>query len=330
MNRRKEASAVVSGLVGLGCAVGVFATATDAPARDAGLPPAGKVVATIEIPQGEGGFAVGEGAVWAMSDDASTLMRIDPTTNSIVARIAVEPGGEVAAGGGAVWVSHRASNTVSRIDPKTDEVTATIPVGPKPDVVATSPGAVWVANAAGQSVSRIDPTTNKVVATIRIAPRGWLLSPHMGVGWGGGAVWAGVTALGPHPSSVVRIDPLTNAITARIRVSGGQCSFLVADRRAVWAAGARCSGFITRLDPRTNRQVAKVEGETSPIGLALAFGSLWVADRGAKTIDRVNVRTSRIVARLPVGGNPGHLAAGFGSIWVKADAGHVLRIAPRS
>jgi len=123
---------------------------------------------------------------------------------------------------------------------------------------------------------------------------------------------------------------MTNAITARVRVSGQQCSFLGADQRAVWAAGGHCSGGVARLDPRTNKQTGIVKGEKSPIGLALAFGSLWVADLDAKRIDRVNVRTGRILARLVVGGSPAHLAAGFGSIWVKDDAGRVLRVAPQS
>jgi hypothetical protein len=66
-----------------------------------------------------------------------------------------------------------------------------------------------------------------------------------------------------------------------------------------------------------------------PIGVALGFGSLWVADLDAKTVDRVNPRTGRIVARLRVGDHPVHLGAGFGSVWVRDDSGRVLRIRPR-
>ncbi|MDX6519176.1 MAG: hypothetical protein QOF50_2022, partial [Gaiellaceae bacterium] len=65
-------------------------------------------------------------------------------------------------------------------------------------------------------------------------------------------------------------------------------------------------------------------------GLVLAFGSLWVADLDAKTIDRVDTRSGRIVARLPVGGYPIRLGVGFGSIWVRDDTGRVLRIRPNT
>jgi hypothetical protein len=60
------------------------------------LPPGGNVVAQIRIERGNvvlgqkggGPLAVGEGAVWAMSDAKSTLMRIDPARNAVVARSA--------------------------------------------------------------------------------------------------------------------------------------------------------------------------------------------------------------------------------------------------
>jgi hypothetical protein len=45
-----------------------------------------------------------------------------------------------------------------------------------------------------------------------------------------------------------------------------------------------------------------VKNEIALIGLALGFGSLWVADIERKTIDRINTRTGRVTARLPVGG----------------------------
>jgi DNA-binding beta-propeller fold protein YncE len=126
----------------------------------------------------------------------------------------------------------------------------------------------------------------------------------------------------------VRIDPVTNAITTRIRVSK-PCGFLAVDELAVWASGAHCSAAISRIDPRTSKRTGTVEGEITPIGLALGFGSLWVADIDRKTIDRINPRTARIVARLPVGGIPIRLAIGFASVWVRDDTGRVLRIKPQ-
>jgi YVTN family beta-propeller protein len=307
-----------------------------------GVPRGGKVVARIRIPQGSGGLAVGEGSVWAMSDSASTLLRIDPKRNTVIARIKVKPSNpcppfpqacsEAAAGQGAIWVSHPSDNTVSRIDPQTNRVVATIPVGRHPDGIAISPGAVWVANvggptisSGGPSVSRIDPATNRVVATIEIGPAHACCSDYMELTVGGGSVWVGV----PNLTSVVRIDPATNAVSATIRLSVQPYGFLAADNRAAWSAGAHSASVVTRLDPRTNRPSGTFNGAATPIGLALAFGSLWVADLDSKVIDRVNPHTARTSGRLPVGGYPVRLGVGFGSVWVRDDTGRVLRIRPQ-
>jgi DNA-binding beta-propeller fold protein YncE len=320
----------------IACAVGVCAASSagvnERPAR---LPKGGKIVARISIPANSGVLAVGEGGVWTTSDAVSMLMRIDPKRSSVVARTKIEshnacpdlPGscGEAAAGNGAVWISRVSDNTVLRIDPGDSSLQARIPVGRQPEGIATTPGAVWVVERGGPSVSRIDPATNRVVARIPIAPPSACCSDHMAIAAGGRALWASVPSL----STVVRIDPATNAVTARIRLFGQPCAFLAADNRAVWAAGGHCASRVMRADPRTNRRRRSVKGVAAPIGLAVGFGSLWVADLDAKIIARVNPRTARIIARLPVGGYPVRLAVGFGSVWVRDDTGRVLRIIPQ-
>jgi YVTN family beta-propeller protein len=238
----------------------------------------------------------------------------------------------MAAGNGAVWVALTTDNAVARVDPQAGTVTTTIPVGPQPGAIAVSPGAIWVANAGGPSVSRIDPATNKVVATIRVGPTK-ARSDRMDVTFGGGTVWATLSELG----EVVRIDPATNKVTATIKLSwmtsGQPCGILAAHQSAVWAASAHCpasSGFgtVTRIDPHTNKPAKIVTGFKAPIGIAVAFGSVWVADLDAQSIFRINPRSGRIVARLPVGGKPIRLVVGFGSVWVRDDTGRVLRIKP--
>ena len=137
-------------------------------------------------------MAVGEGAVWAMSNSQATLMRIDPARNAVVARIKVAyPPETVAAGDGGVWLSNPSDDTVTRIDPRTNKAIATIHVGPSPEGIAVSPGAVWVANAGGPSVSRIDPATNRVVATIRVGPKRACCAEHMRLIASPRAVWVG-------------------------------------------------------------------------------------------------------------------------------------------
>jgi virginiamycin B lyase len=283
-----------------------------------------RLVASIRVPPDGGAFAVGEGAVWAMSDATSTLMRIDPVRNAVVARIRVARGEAAAAGEGAVWLSHPDENTVTRIDPKTNRVSATIHSKEQPSGVAVSPGAVWIADAGGPSVTRIDPATNKVVATIRIGPNRECCAERMNLTAGSDAVW-----VANHASSrLVHIDPQTNKVVDSFKLGHfTPCGFVVADRGAVWSAGASCTDAVARIDPLAKRVTAEL-AESHPVGVALAFGSLWVAVFGSGDVDRIDPRTGQVVARLHVGGWPVRLGAGFGSIWVNDDKGRVLRIRP--
>ena len=305
------------------------------------LPKAGKVVAGMRIPVGSGGLAVGPSGVWALSDDTSTLLRIDPAKNAVAARIAVKTlkpcpefvCGEPAEGEGALWVPRASDNAVFRVDPSSNRIVAKIPVGAHPTMVALTPGAVWVGNGGGErngriegpSVSRIDPATNAVVATIELGPAA-IATFSTSVATGAGSVWAGVAGL----RAVVRIDPATNEIVAKVPVTLVPCGHLTADERGVWASAGNCAPApgIARIDPRTNRQTQTVKGELAPIGLALQFGSLWVADLNRQAVDRIDPRTGRITARLHVGGRPVRLGVGFGSVWVRDDNGRVLRIKP--
>jgi streptogramin lyase len=94
-----------------------------------------------------------------------------------------------------------------------------------------------------------------------------------------------------------------------------------------WSAGASCTDAVARIDPRAKRVTAELP-ESHPVGVALAFGSLWVAVFGSGDVDRIDPRTGQVVARRHVGGWPVRLGVGFGSIWVNDDNGRVLRIRP--
>jgi virginiamycin B lyase len=304
-------------------------------ARGAARSSIGTVVASIPIPSNSGALAVGEGAVWTTSDAApATLTRIDPATNTVVARMPIPsknvctdfPGscGEAAVGNGALWIARTFDDSVWRIDPHTDSLLATIHVGPQPEGITTTPGAVWVVNKRGPTVSRIDPATNAVVATIRVAPVLACCSDHMSLAAGGGSVWVSL----PSRNSIVRIDPSRNTVAARVHLSGIPCASLAAGASKVWAAGGHCTGSVMRINGRTNRSAGSVKGMTAPVGVAVGFGSVWVADVGASQIVRINPSTNRIVGRLQLPGQPVRLAVGFGSLWVRDDSGQVLRIKP--
>jgi YVTN family beta-propeller protein len=304
----------------------VLVSGSEPTAGPAPLPRGGRVVATLELPPGFNAFAVGEGAVWVMNNDSSTLMRVDPETNEIVARTKIlDTAEDAATGSGALWLSNSAIDTVSRIDPSTNEVTAEIRAGPHPAGIDASHGTVWVANSGGPSVSRIDPQTNRVVATIRVGPPQSCCAEHMSVFVSGDDIWAAV----PNANEIVRIDSATNTVAARVHMPYSPCAFIAADAHTVWNSAGGCGDVIGRIDADSGKVVSTLQGEPHPVGLAVAFKSVWVAALGASSIDQLDPETGRLRARLPIGGNPVALEAGFGSIWVADDRGRLLRIEPQ-
>jgi len=302
------------------------AGSTRAPA----LPPGGKVVARIRIGRsrvvigqgGAGAFAVGEGAVWAVNNAKATLMRIDPARHAIVARIPVGTPEAAAAGNGAVWLTNPSENKVIRVDPATNTVAATIPVGPQPKGIAVSPGAVWVVNAGGPSVSRIDPATNRVVATIRVGPKSACCAEHSSVIASPRAVWVALA----NGKSIVHVDPSTNRVVATTRLDYRPCGLLAADETGVWWTGGCGGDVVGRVDARANRSTINL-AEANPIGIAVAFGTVWVANGSG--VDQIDPHSGRIVARLRIVGLPMYLGIGSHSVWVNDFYGRVLRIEPQ-
>ena len=100
---------------------------------------------TVEVPGGPLGVAAGAGAIWVVTYFNRKLVRIDPDTRRVVARIPLGAGPlSVAVGGGSVWVTNRDARAVSRIDPATDRVVSLVRLESSPWGVAYGRGRVWV------------------------------------------------------------------------------------------------------------------------------------------------------------------------------------------
>jgi DNA-binding beta-propeller fold protein YncE len=115
-------------------------------------------------------MAFGSGAV-RISHKEGAVTRIDPTSNSIVARIPVDREARyLAVGAGAVWVTSFDLGTVQRIDPATNRVVKTIRLGflAGPQGVAVRGSTVWVVTNATGRLIRIDARKNRVTARIRL------------------------------------------------------------------------------------------------------------------------------------------------------------------
>ena len=109
------------------------------------IEPGSDTARTVAAGAGPLGIATGEGAIWVVAYRDRELVRIDPETLEVSARIPIGNGPlDVAVGAGSVWVTNREDGTLLRIDPSSNEVVSTIQLGLAPHGVVVSDDAVWV------------------------------------------------------------------------------------------------------------------------------------------------------------------------------------------
>ncbi len=174
----------------------------------------GKVTAQIpaDPANSEGGIAVADGSIW-MVVKPSTLVRVDPKSNTVVSTLELPSESENPAfGGGFVWVSSFGHDQLLEVDPKSNTVVATIGVGPKPRFLTIGDGSVWTLNQGDGSISRVDMKTSKVVATIICGIPG----PGGEITFGAGSVWV---ALFDFP--LTQVDAKTNLPVKQWAGAGG-------------------------------------------------------------------------------------------------------------
>ena len=97
----------------------------------------------------------------------------------------------------------------------------------------------------------------------------------------------------------MRVDPATNSVVVTTRMAYPPCGILAADKTGVWSTGASCGDVVARVDSRTNR-LTTYPAEKLPVGIEVAFGSVWVANEGSGNIDQIDPHSGRLVARLHV------------------------------
>lgn len=185
------------------------------------------------------------------------------------------------------------------------KVVADFPLADNLGWISSGFGAVWAADTKNLAVLRVDPRSHAVTARIPTGGDSNAFGGDPIINTGAGAVWAIARA----PSSdgghrVLRIDPETNRVTARVTLPARQAP-LVFDIQIVdgrpWVLTAR--GAI-ELDPRTARPqrfvaVEQPAGEPFPIWTIVAGKALWVLTRSS-TVDRYDLGSGSKVASDPV------------------------------
>jgi DNA-binding SARP family transcriptional activator len=170
---------------------------TDGSARLTRVDAATRAVTAVDADRPLSGAAAGAGAIWVISSDPPSLLRVDPATRSVTDTLPlVTRGGEVApnpwavtAGRDAVWVLNTNTATVTRVDPVTGGVSASIPIGVDrvPNAIATDGLRAWVANEDG-TLSRIDAGASTAASV-------WVGESLRQVAAAGSRLWIATAAL---------------------------------------------------------------------------------------------------------------------------------------
>ena len=272
------------------------------------------LITTIAVPPGPGWLGVGFGSVWVSKSASHLLLRIDPVSNAVVARIPVGPDPElgIGIGLGSVWIADTKERSLRQIDPATNKVVRKFAVnvsGEPEGSIAIGAGSVWLlTNDNGTdsgTLSRLEPATGKVIATIPVKPRSYaaLVADD--------SVWISNSA----DASVQRVDARTNQVVADVPVRSAP-RFLAAGEGALWVL-SQGEGVLTRIDPATNRASADI-----PVGFPGPGGDLWIDDgvvwasaEGAP-VSMIDPRTNTLVAQFTGGKRMDTLRAAFGAVWV--------------
>ena len=224
-------------------------------------------------------------SVWAADNQAGGIARIDPRTNQVVQRVALDADPfAVAVGFGSVWVTSyfHDPHEVLRVDPTTGRVLDTITDLPIDggSGIAVGEGAVWVACTYAPSLIRIDPATD------RVSPGIPTQRYPLAVNAGYGAVWV----RNEESTSISRVDPRTNQVTATVLgltppIGRTGEDTMALGRDGLWATGVQ----LLLVDTTRNRVKARID--ISGNGVSEGFGSLWTTSVFG-TLQRVDPRSA--------------------------------------
>ncbi len=290
---------------------------------------------SIAIGTDAGGIAATAKALWVSTPKG--LLRIDPTTNTVVATVNTssskyisDPAYSIAADKTTVWVPEFQFSVLRRVDGDSNEVVAQTKVGASPEGVVVDGGSVWTANHHGGSVTRVSAKTDQVEATVRTGYRA--NSGPQGIASGLGSIWVGVSNV----NSVFRIDPATNERQAKIPLSTEAlaCGDFALTDDAVWITSCGELPSATALDPTTNEVIRTVElggyGAGATVVGARAWTALTPLDPDAPDaipeLVRLDAGSAEPAERLalPDGVDPRGVIDAFGALWIVDGAGGKL------
>jgi DNA-binding SARP family transcriptional activator/streptogramin lyase len=278
-----------------------------------------------EIPVGFNSelIAAGEGAIWLLDADGSTLRRIDPNTND-VRTLGIQASGTpmgLAAGLGSVWVAMNEGRALSVLElgPEIADPRNRIPLDERDRVfsefwarvwLTVGAGAVWALERATGQVTRID-----AAGTPTVHAQGVGASSSIAVD--ANAVWLGGS------DGVRKLDLQTGFELGHAEVDDVVASLttsITVDGNAVWFVGDS-STRLWRIEATsvTTQDSDEIGSTPQAVVVDEELKGVWVAGRSANSLWRLDPRANE-GETIPLGATSGGLVADFGRIWTSPAA----------
>jgi streptogramin lyase len=300
------------------------------PKTKPGLPVVGTVAAEISTDAAPLGLLALPNGVWVAAHHGTSIARIDPSSNAVVARVPAANGDQPArmvSGDGWLFAVNYSGETVTVIDPVTNAVRSSFQA-PYENCCfpAFGAGSLWLLGFSSSDVSRPDRLT-RVDPSGRVVMSMPLPSPD-GLVFGAGSVW------GSSDGKIFRLGPATNQITARISTAAVPMAFAAG---SVWAADWTADGaHVVRIDPTNDTIAATIRLPGPASALNGTDSAIWVAegppDSPGSHLWKIDPATNRVSGQVKLGRSSALddvAVSDDGSVWASLfDADLVLRIGP--
>jgi hypothetical protein len=303
-------------------------TAGGPPQRTPAVPTGPRVVATVPVASAvNGGAVVAFGAVWVADSDRGEIVRVDPRSRRVTARIPIGAGSVIAAGSGSLWAVRDENSSdrtqLLRIDPRTRRIVARIRLrtpggGDFPAGAVLAGPRIWALGQTGAVA--VDPATNRVRRRIEIGG-GFTLSDAL--------IRRGELWLTDRSGATIRYDARTGSRVGRVPWNDGQA--LVPAGEDLVRIGRN---LVEVVDPATGRTAwsRRVGFEIAQAGVVgdhlLVVGVDGVNPR--ELLWELDLRTGRPAAAplvLREFGITGFLRAGD-EAWLLAGGGRAVIVRP--
>jgi hypothetical protein len=186
-----------------------------------------------------GVIAATSDSIWLLTDDKTTLARIDPDQNVVVGEVRVPAGcRSLTFGEMALWLACPAENKILRINPASNLVDKAIEVSAQPEALTVGGGSIWALCRKDGKIDRIDPKANKVSKSIELGVPG----ADGRVAFGEGFVWVTETGF-----PLARIDIAAERVMQQFAGEGGGA--IAVSPGAIWLSNVK-AGTVWRIDPR--------------------------------------------------------------------------------